>query len=66
LRREQLVELQVSAVRHSIAEIGDHPVFEGHGRPSITRAGGRMRGAAALLLAFTACAGEEPAQSIPG
>jgi len=25
-----------------------------------------MRGAAALLLAFTACAGEEPAQSIPG
>src|SRR3989475_414948 len=39
LRRQQLVELQVSAVRHSIAEIGDHPVFEGHGRPSITRAG---------------------------
>ena len=31
LRREQLVELQVSAVRHAIAEIGDHPVFEGHG-----------------------------------
>src|SRR5438105_13623943 len=28
--------------------------------------GGRMRGAAALLLAFTACAGEEPAQSISG
>ena len=25
-----------------------------------------MRGAAALLLAFTACAGEEPSQSIPG
>src|SRR2546428_479262 len=28
--------------------------------------GGGMGGAASLLLAFTACAGEEPAQSIPG
>ncbi len=36
LRREQLVELQVAAVRHPILEVGDHAVVEGHAGGSTT------------------------------